>query len=211
MEFAPGETRSIIAIREPFSVQAVPKCIEREWFVRVEVKETPDVRRSCGINFGNAAALFADVSEPIGGFANEPAFLNSPGKALSHIDGLLLGVEARHVGERSTHHAAGGVALCGLRDGNERESVLALQAFKFDVIEQVTGSAIDFVEQKPVELFGMLLRERDQLFERFSLVRLARSLCDAKQTHNLAAGEGRVSLEGVLLHRQRKALALLLS
>ncbi len=45
---------------------------------------------------------------------------------------MLLCIKTRHVGECLTHHAASGVVLGGLRDRDEGEPVLALQAFELD-------------------------------------------------------------------------------
>ena len=90
--------------------------------------------------------------------------------------------------QRPSHHATGGVRVRRLRDGDERERVLALQAFEFNVVEQIACRAVNLVEQQPVEFDGVLLCICDQFAERFAFVCLARGLSDAKELHDLAAG-----------------------
>ncbi|MEZ6172051.1 MAG: hypothetical protein R3B58_03655 [Phycisphaerales bacterium] len=117
------ENRVQLAAREPWcvgqvhcalGVQPVAERIECEWLVRVEMEDPLDSFRSSLVDDRNAAAVLANVFVAVWCLADEPALLHAAGKPLFDIDGLLLGVEARHVGERASHHATCGCVLGGL-------------------------------------------------------------------------------------------------
>lgn len=76
-----------------------------------EVKSYQHVRRSNRVGFGDASSILADIPVAIGRFADKRALLYATHQALANIDGLLLGVEARHVGERAPHNSADGVVV----------------------------------------------------------------------------------------------------
>lgn len=175
------------------------------------MEDTPHIRGRGLICHCHTPTVLPDVPIPVRRFADEPALLDSPSQALADIERLLLGVEARHVGERPAHHAARGIALGRLRHRDEGESVLALQTFELYVVEQVAGSPIDLVEEQPIELLSVFLRVGDQFLEGLSLVGLARCLSDAKQASDFTADICGVSTKSVFLNGEGESLSLLLA
>ncbi len=151
MQLAPRKAGSLRPVHDVLSMESVAERVDGQGLIGVELEDPLDC---CGGGFvgrRNAAPVLADVLVPVGCFADEPALLNAASQALFDIERLLLGVETRHVGERSPHHATGGVRVCRLRDRNEREAVLALQSFEFNVVEEVACRAVNFVEQKAIK------------------------------------------------------------
>src|SRR5262249_6123193 len=99
----------------------------------------------------------------------------------------------------------------GLGNVDAGNSTLGLQAFQFHVIKEVSGGAIEFVEQDSVELLGTLLGIGDDFFKRFALISLAGSLGDLPELDDRAAVLLCVTLQGFFLHIETEPLALLLT
>ena len=207
---AAGPLRRRRAVGDAVFGQPLGERVQRQPLVGEQPEHAADLRSVLGIDLHHPPPVLADVAVAVGGGGREPAFGDPPGDPLPYVHGLLLGVEARHVGERPPHHPPGGGVLGRLGDGDERDAVVAFEPLQLDVVEQVPGGPVHLVEQQPVEGAGVLLGVPDQFAEGLPLVGLTGGLGDAEEPDDLAAGPLRVAAEGGFLHVQGEPLAFLL-
>ncbi|HSV15205.1 MAG TPA: hypothetical protein VLI90_13180 [Tepidisphaeraceae bacterium] len=185
--------------------------VDRAMVVGVEVEDQPHVLGFAVIDGDDAAAVDPLIAIAVGRHADEQSAGGAAGQSFHHIDRLLLRVEAGHAGQHAPLHPARRRVLRRLADRDQRDVERAFNPLKLDVIEQVSGSPVDLVEQHPVERLGMVLRVGDHLLERGAFVGLAGRLGDAIQLDDGAAGAFGVTLERVHLHVQAEAFTLLLA
>lgn len=169
MHRASGKCRNGVPPDSSFGIDLLGHAVKCQVFIRVELKDAADVLGLLGIDLDNSAPFFADVTIAVRSQANEPAFTYPTGQAFADIDRLLFGIEARHVGERPSHHPACRVVLRRLRDADEGNIVFRFQTLDLDEVEEIASCPVDLVNQQPVEFHAVLLAKGDDFAERLPL------------------------------------------
>ena len=141
--------------------------------------------------------------------ADKPALLDPARQPFSHVKRLLFRVETRHAGQHPPLHPTGRGVLSRLRNGNELQAEFRFQPLQFNVIEEVAGRPVHFVEKQAGQFLGVLLGVGQQFLERFALIVFRGSLRNAEQLDDDSAHAFGIAAQGILLNIEGKPFALL--
>ena len=106
-----GPIRLALAVDDSFFLELLDDTFKRAVAVGVKLKQSTDVCRFGRMSFDQPPAVDTNVLKSVRSFVGEQSFLHAAVDVLTDIDGHLFGEEARHVGERASHHATGRIVF----------------------------------------------------------------------------------------------------
>jgi len=96
-----------------------------------------------------------------------------------------------------------------LRHGDEGQAVFRFQPFEFDIVKEIAGGTVYFVEQQAIEDASVLLCVIDQLTKRLAFIAFACRLGNAEELGYFPASLRCITSQGIFLYFEAKPFAFL--